>query len=178
MHNIQLINATKQFLSKNAYKCTHALTLQTNLSTYNVSEQKMQLLTQLASRNVRYFIRRLAYKAYGNGAVRNNKQTLHPTVITTIEGSLDNYSKEKTLHIHIALGNILTAQSKIRTEQQLIERIKECWIATEIGVADIDIKNIHSERWLDYITKELYDGNIECVDWTNTHIANSTATLT
>ena len=178
MYNIQLINATKQFLSKNADKCTHALTLQTHLSTYNVSSAKLQLLTQLASRNLRYFISRLAYKAYGNGAKRNKKHILHPIVIPTIEYGLNKNSREKTLHIHIALGNILTAQSKIKTEQQLIELIKECWLATEIGVADIDIKNLHSERWLDYITKELYDGNIECVDWTNTHIANSTTTLT
>jgi hypothetical protein len=127
---------------------------------------------------VRYFIRRLACKAYGNGAIRKKKHILHPTLITTIEGTLDNYSKNKTIHIHIALGNILTKQSKIKTEEQLKQIIKECWIATEIGVEDIDIKNLHSERWLDYITKELYEGNIECVDWTNTHIADSTTKLT
>ena len=178
MQNIQIIDATKQFLTKNAKNCTHALTLQTNLSTYNVGSEKMQQLKQLASRNVRYFIRRLACKAYGNGAIRNKKHILHPTLITTIEGTLDNYSKNKTIHIHIALGNILTKQSKIKTEEQLAKTIKECWLVTEVGVADIDIKSLHSDRWLDYITKELYDGNIECVDWTNTHIANSTTTLT
>jgi len=177
MQNIQLINATKQFLTNNAANCTHAVTLQTSLSTYNVSAAQMQQLKQLVSRNVRYFIRRLAAAAYGNGAVRK-RHILHPTLITTIEGTLDNYSKNKTVHIHIALGNVLTAQSKIKTEEQLAQTIKECWLATEVGVADIDIKHLHSDRWLDYITKELYDGNIECVDWTNTHIANSTTTLT
>jgi hypothetical protein len=178
MQNIRIIDATMQFLTKNAEICTHALTLQTNLPTYNVSNIKMQQLKQLVSRNVRYFIRRLACKAYGNGAIRNKKHILHPTFITTIEGTLDNYSKNKTLHIHMALGNILTNQSKIKTEEQLEKIIKECWLATEVGVADIDIKSLHSDRWINYITKELYDGNFECVDWTNTHIANSTTTLT
>ena len=177
MQTIQLTNATKQFLTTHAANCSHAITLQTSLSTYNVSAAQMQQLKQLVSRNVRYFIRRLATAAYGNGAVRK-RHILHPTLITTIEGTLDNYSKNKTVHIHIALGNVLTAQSKIKTEEQLAKTIKECWLATEIGVADIDIKNLHSDKWLSYITKELYEGNIECVDWTNTHIANSTAKLT
>jgi signal recognition particle GTPase len=65
-------------------------------------------------------------------------------VITSIEGTLNNYDKNKTLHTHIALGNILTPQSHIKTEEQLIKTIKTNWLATEIGVADIVIKKIDS----------------------------------
>ncbi len=169
MQNQKLITATLKFLNIYAPYCTHALTLQTNISTYNVTKAKMQLLNEIAIRNTRYFVRRLATTAYGNGATRKT-HTLHPLVISSIEGTLNNYDKNKTLHTHIALGNILTPQSHIKTEEQLIKTIKTNWLATEIGVADIVIKKINSNDWINYITKELYEGNVDCVDWTNTHI--------
>ena len=148
---------------------SHALTLQTNLYTLNASDKKMDLMLERARRTVRQFNRRLAYMANGNGSIRKPNM-YHPLIITTIEGTLNNYDRNKSLHAHIALGNILTPTSNIQTEQQLHTAIQDAWLATYDGVNDIHIQEMTDERWITYITKEIYDGNKECIDWQNCHI--------
>ncbi len=162
----------QKYLSNLSTYCTHALTLQTKLATHNVSAKQMELMLENASRSVRQFNRRLATKAYGNGATRK-PNLYHPLIITAIEGTTNTYDNNRTLHAHIALGNILTPTSNIKTEEQLRQTIKDCWLATDYGVDDIDIKDMTSDRWITYITKEIYDGNEECVDWTNCHIPHA-----
>ena len=63
MQNQKILTATLKFLNVYAPYCTHALTLQTNLSTYNVTKVKMQSLNEIAIRNTRYFVSRLAKTA-------------------------------------------------------------------------------------------------------------------
>jgi hypothetical protein len=164
-----LKQTTADFLNAFSPKCTHALTLQMRLHTLNATERRMDKLNEAAIRTTRQFITRLAYKAYGNGAKRK-PNLYHPLIITAIEGTLNTYDKNKTLHAHIALGNIINNQSRIQTEEQLIQTIRHCWLATEYGTDNIDIKAMHSNGWITYITKEMQNGNTECVSWENTHI--------
>jgi hypothetical protein len=169
MKNTSITLATKDFLIKYAPYCTHAITLQTNLATHNVSATTMLRLYERAQRTTRQFNSRLAYAAYANGAIRKPNQ-YHPLIITAIEGTLNTYDKNRTLHTHIALGNIINNQSRIKTEEQLAQTISDCWLETDCGANDIDIKKYSNNGWINYITKEFDKGNMECVDWTNTHI--------
>ncbi len=172
MTNTKIALATKSFITSNAQFCTHALTLQMNLHTCNASAVTMERLLERGMRTTRQFIRRLAVAAYGNGAIRK-PHLYYPLFITVIEGTLNTYDKNRTLHTHAVIGNILTPFSKIKTEEQLIETIRECWLATDDGVDDIDIQAVSSTGWISYITKELDRGNMECVDWTNSYIPNA-----
>jgi len=165
----KLEQTTKQFLNRYAPYCTHALTLQMSLPTLNASEAKIDRLLEQASRTTRQFIKRFAYKAYGNGAKRK-PNFYHPLIITAIEGTTNTYDRNRTLHAHIALGNILTTNSNIQNEAQLRQTINDTWLATQHGNKDIDIKTMNSNGWITYITKEMNNGNMECVSWENTHI--------
>ena len=167
---------TKQFLNTYAPYCTHALTLQMHLQTLNATERRMDKLNECAVRTTRQFISRLAYKAFGNGAKRK-PNLYHPLVITAIEGTQNTYDKNKSLHAHIALGNILTAHSNIKTEAQLRQTIKDEWLKTTHGINDIVIEKMHSDGWINYITKEMHNGNMECVSWENTHIPHAALLL-
>ena len=171
-----LHKTTKDYLNLYAPLCTHALTLQTRLPTLNASEAKMAAIKERAQRTARQFNRRLAVAAYGNGAIRK-PNIYSPLIITAIEGTLNTYDKNRTLHLHIALGNILTPTSRIQTEEQLMTAIRDAWLATDDGVDDIDIKQMTSDRWITYITKEFEDGNAECIDWQNCYIPKAALPL-
>ena len=171
-----LHKTTKDYLNLYAPLCTHALTLQTRLPTLNASEAKMTAIKERAQRTARQFNRRLAVAAYGNGAIRK-PNIYSPLIITAIEGTLNTYDKNRTLHLHIALGNILTPTSRIQTEEQLMTAIRNAWLATDDGVDDIDIQQMTSDRWITYLTKEFEDGNAECIDWQNCYIPHATLLL-
>lgn len=176
MQNKQLHSTTKNFINLYAPFCTHALTLQMNLPTLNASAERMANLKERASRTARQFNRRLAVAAYGNGATR--KPSLYsPLIITAIEGTTNTYDNNRTLHAHIALGNILTPTSRIQTEYQLETIIRNEWLATADGVDDIDIQQMTGDRWITYITKEFENGNTECIDWQNCYIPHAALLL-
>ena len=169
MKNTSIAFEINKYLIKYAPFCTHAITLQTNLSTHNVSTTTMLCLYERAQRTTRQFNRRLAYAAYANRSKRKPLQ-YHPLIITAIEGTLNTYDRNRTLHTHIALGNIINTDSRIQSEEQLKDTIRECWLATDCGVNDIDIKTYNNNGWVSYLTKEMNKGNMDCIDWTNTHI--------
>jgi hypothetical protein len=172
----RLESASKDYLYLYAPHCTHALTLQMKLPTLNASEERMSILLERARRTVRQFNRRIAVAANGNGATRK-PNLYHPLIITSIEGTQNTYDRNRTLHAHIALGNILTAHSNIKTEYQLETIIRNEWLATADGIDDIDIQQMTSERWITYLTKEFESGNRECVDWQNCHIPHAALLL-
>ena len=176
MTSKQLQSASKDYLYLYAPHCTHALTLQMKLPTLNASKARMSILLERARRTVRQFNRRIAVAANGNGATRK-PNLYHPLIITTIEGTQNTYDRNRTLHAHIALGNVLTPQSKIKTEAQLRQTIKDEWLKTTHGINDIVIEKMHSDGWINYITKEMQNGNMECVDWQNCHIPYAALSL-
>lgn len=149
--------------------CTHTLTLQMNLPTCNANAERMEHLFERALRTTKQFRRRLAIAAFGNGAIRK-PDLYHPLMLATVEGKLNTYDKNKTLHTHTAIGNIITPTSRIKSEEQLVEVVKECWLRTDEGVDDIVVKEFNSTGWISYITKELDKGNLECIDWGCTYV--------
>jgi beta-glucanase (GH16 family) len=72
---------------------------------------------------------------------------------------------------------ITPPKSKIKTEEQLRQTIKDEWLKTRDGINNIDIQLMHSNGWITYITKEMKNGNMECVDWQNCHIPYAALSL-
>lgn len=172
MHTQTVSKTIVNFLKSYTPFCTHALTMQMNLPTLNASDAHMEYLHEQATKNVTHFINRVAYKAYGNGAKRKpNKYS--PLIITTIEGTLNTYDTNRTLHAHMAIGNIITPNSNIKTEEQLLATIKTEWLNTTYGNKNILVEKMHSTGWINYITKELYNGNMDCISWENTRIPHA-----
>ena len=94
----------------------------------------------------------------GNGWLRNEKYV--PVFVAAIEGAKNTYDKNRTLHIHIALGNLPAAA----TQELLEDGIRQLWEATEVGTEDIKLDKLTKgteQRWNEYIGKEAHKGNWE-----------------
>ena len=90
-----------------------------------------------------------------------------PVFVAAIEGTQNTYDKNRTLHIHVALGNLPLAAT-----QDLVEDgIRQLWAATVVGTTDIKLDKLTKgteQRWNVYIGKEAHKGNLEVIDYSNT----------
>jgi hypothetical protein len=112
----------------------------------------------------------------GNGYKRNAAYL--PLFVAAIEGTTNDYDLNRTLHIHIALGN--TGHTANEDTRRLLEDgIRQIWTQTEVGTADVRVDRLTEgteQRWMDYIGKEAYvsktgsTGNIGVIDYSNTQI--------
>jgi hypothetical protein len=101
----------------------------------------------------------------GNGWLRNDKYVT--VFIAAIEGTQNTYDKNRTLHIHVALGNLPLAA----TNDLLEDGISQLWAATAVGTTDIKLDKLTKgteQRWNEYISKEAHKGNLEVIDYSNT----------
>lgn len=159
--------AQLDYLDKVATHCDYALTLQTNLYTYGISEATMTQRVDALRSSLHKFRMRFNRLLTGNGHRRNNDYL--PIFVAAIEGTQNTYDKNKTLHVHVALGNL----QPNATYELLLDAITQLWLATEVGTDDIRLDRLTvgtEQRWSGYISKETYRGNIECIDYTNTQI--------
>lgn len=161
------IEAQNKFIKKLVSKCTHALTLQTNLSTYNISNKKLEQKISLATGSISTLKPKLNRLLTGNGYVRN---PLHiPILVIAQEGTLNTYDRYRTLHYHIALGNF----DINRLDINFLEKLIQYWTETGIGTNDIKLRPLVSGReygWGSYINKEAYRGNEQCIDYLNSQV--------
>lgn len=147
--------------------CTHGLTLQTNLHTCNASINSMDKKVEAAHQAMRWFMPRLNRLLTGNGSRRNDKHL--PIIITSLEGSLNTYDRNKSLHFHLAIGNFDTN----RLTPDFLERLIACWVGTGIGTNDIKLHTLrptNCDGWGIYINKEAWKGNQNCIDLSNTQL--------
>ena len=103
----------------------------------------------------------------GNGWRRNNNYL--PIFLAAIEGTQNTYDKNRTLHIHIAVGNLHPAA----TQELIADGIRQLWMATEVGTEDIMVDRLTKDtevRWIKYISKEAGAGNWQCIDYVNTQV--------
>ena len=152
---------TRQFLTEKGSSARLAVTLQTRLVIRrgrNPSEQQWIDLQEDFHR----FLSRLNYRVFGN--LNRRKPTRYSLLtLPVIEGRVFSPDGNRTLHYHVAFGN-LPSQLSMLTFRDLVH---EEWTRTQYGKADIDISPL-DRGWFDYITKESETGNVECVDWRNT----------
>ncbi len=159
--------AQLDYLNALATHCDYALTLQTNLLTYGISEATMEQRTDALRSNIHKFRMRLNRLLTGNGYKRNNDYV--PIFVVAIEGTKNTYDKNRTLHAHVMIGNLPASA----TYDLLVDAITQLWLATDVGTEDIRLDRLTvgtEQRWSGYISKETYRGNVDCIDYTNTQI--------
>jgi hypothetical protein len=157
--------AQNSYLDKLAQHCEYALTLQTNLPTYSISAATMEKRLDATRSSLYKFRMRFNRLLTGNGWQRNKKHV--PVFVAAIEGTKNTYDKNRTLHIHIALGNLPTAA----TQTLLEDGIRQLWAATDVGTTDIKLDKLTigtEQRWNSYIGKEANNNNWQVIDYSNT----------
>ena len=167
MNKRELIKAQQQLYGQFASHCTYGMTLQTTLRTRNANATKMTELVSSANDVMCDFRKKLNWLLTGNGHKRNPKYL--PILIVSLEGTTNTYDHNRTLHYHIAFGNIDTK----RLDVDFLEKLSKLWIETGIGTDDIKIHPLTSGRehgWGTYISKEAWKGNMDCIDLENTQI--------
>jgi hypothetical protein len=162
--------AQTNYLNKFSSHCDYAITLQTTLHTYGTSKSTMEHRQYQVQASLRILRNKLNRLLTGNGYKRNEKYL--PIFIAAIEGTTNNHSLNRTLHVHIALGN--TGHETTEHTRSLIEEgIKQIWQTTEIGTTDVRVDCLTrgtETRWMSYIGKETNRGNTGVIDYSNTQI--------
>jgi len=164
--------AQTDYLNKFSSHCDYAITLQTTLHTYGTTQRTMEQRQYQLQANLRILRNKLNRLLTGNGYKRNEKYL--PLFIAAIEGTTNNHSLNRTLHIHIALGN--TGHKATEQTRSLLEDgIRQIWQATLIGTKDVRVDRLEKgteSRWMSYIGKEAGKGNTGVIDYSNTQIPN------
>lgn len=167
------VAAQHDYLQRVAKHCDYAITLQTNLRTAGIKARTMEDRLYTAQGSLRQLRTRLNRLLTGNGYKRNNRYL--PVFVAAIEGTKNDYDLNRTLHIHIALGN--TGHTATEDTRRLLEDgIRQIWTATAVGTADVRVDRLTKgteHRWMDYIGKEAHTGstgNTDVIDYSNTQI--------
>jgi len=156
-----------EYLANIASHSQFAATLQTSLQTRNVGKKRMEQLTDQARRSLHQL--RMRFNRATTGDRCRTNPNLTPIFIASLEGSLNTYDRNRTLHFHAVIGNLQEEFDLARVEHVL----REIWPATDYGVDDIVVKPLTDERrrgWTDYISKERMQGNFDCVDYHNAQL--------
>lgn len=165
--------AQKGYLQHIAQHCDYAVTLQTSFRTCGIKAKTMEDRLYRTQGSLRQLRNRLNRLLTGNGYKRNNRYL--PIFVAAIEGTTNSYDLNRTLHIHVALGN--TGHTANEQTRRLIEDgIRQIWAATDVGTTDVKVDRLTQgteHRWMDYIGKEAHagrTGNIDVIDYSNTQI--------
>jgi len=159
--------AEHEYLAAIAKHCSHALTLQTCFATQNVCAEDMaknydavrQALHQLRMRSNRALT--------GNGWQRNARYL--PIFVPVIEGTTNTYDPYKTLHLHIAVGNL----PERYTHADLYSIYSRCWRQIKYSKPDVVITALQAGNeagWLHYCAKEQRQGRTDAIDYYNAQI--------
>ena len=144
-------------VKKSIKELLHLINLENTLSVSLTMKQRVgfQKLDSInSSQNIRHFMNILNSSLYGN-AFKRHKRCLG--VVPVLENSLSN-----RLHYHLILEC-----PKVIPEDDFKKLIDSCWKKTKFGYGEIDIQNIYSDGWIDYITK--FKSSEDQVDWVNFH---------
>lgn len=178
----QYTEAERVWLAGLAEHCDYAITLQTNLRTYAVSPSTREARMQATREALRRFRIRLYRLLTGNGWTRNADYV--PIFVASIEGLND---KDKTLHIHAAVGNIGHVATE-ETRELVEDACRQIWLKTDVCIPAVpnlltstllqvakddvvvrlmrDDAGLTKQRWMGYMGKEAAKGNWSVMDWT------------
>lgn len=135
----------------------HEINLENTLSVSLTMKQRLgfEKLDDInASQNFRHFMNLLNCSVYGNAYKRYQRRL---GVVPVLENSLNN-----RLHYHLVLE-----RPAVIALNEFKEIIACCWEKTKFGYGEIDIQNIYSDGWIDYITK--FKFSEDQVDLVNCH---------
>ena len=159
--------AQQDYLAGIAQHCTHALTLQTTLATHNVSPTQMEQNLERTRHSLHQLRVRSNRALTGNGWQRNPRYL--PIFVPVIEGTVNTYDRNRTLHIHLAVGNL----PERYTEKDLLGIYRGCWLSTPCAADDVVLVPLRINAkagWGHYLTKEERQGRTDSVDYYNTQI--------
>jgi hypothetical protein len=89
--------------------------------------------------------------------------------VPVIEGTVNTYDRNRTLHIHLAVGNL----PERYTEKDLLGIYRGCWLSTACAADDVALIPLRINAkagWGHYLTKEERQGRTDSVDYYNTQI--------
>jgi hypothetical protein len=156
---IQAAHAEQKWIQDMTTICTHQITMHTNQNTYGIKPSTMQQRMTNAKQALRYFVPRFNRAMTGNGWRRNADYI--PVIIPALEGTLNTYDKNRTLHWHILIGNL---PKHIETDN-IQSQAQRIWSAHEYAKDNINTSQLwHAEGFAGYTTKEHKQGNFECVE--------------
>ena len=147
--NIELKKSIRKYLTNLPIKDSLSVTL-----TMKQVVENEYLDSIKSSENFKHFLNRLNKKVYGNAHTRFKKRI---SVVPVLEKSF-----EGRYHFHL----ILEKPAHI-TQSNYELMIIECWKKTKFGYYEIDIRNIYSSGWTDYITK--FASKEDEIDYLNFH---------
>jgi hypothetical protein len=154
----QATQAQKDWLASIAQRCTHQITLQTNLTTYNKKANELEWMTTEAHGAMNYFIPRFNRAMTGNGWQRKAQYKL--VIVTSLEGTRNMYDKNLTLHWHVMVGNIQVN----KTTQYIHEAARRIWVGHAAAQDDVNCTELYDNmKFSNYIQKEVKKGNFDCV---------------
>lgn len=130
-----LKNAYKSFLGQ--INSENALSVSLTMK-QRVGFEKLDAIN--ASQNFRHFMNILNCSVYGNAFKRYQKRL-------GVAPVLENSSSDR-LHYHLVLE-----RPTFITLSEFNDLIVSSWGKTKFGYTQIDIQNIYSDGWIDYITK-------------------------
>lgn len=150
--------AQQEWIAGIARNCTHQLTLHTSLATYNKSASTVERMATEAHRALNYFIPRFNRVLTGNGWRR--KSAYKPIIIPSLEGTLNTYDRNRTLHWHILTGNL----PAFCTTDTLRDAATAIWLQHEHASTNINCTELwDAPGYSNYIHKEARRGNYDCV---------------
>ena len=150
-----------------ARHCSYALTLQTTLKTFGRSQQAL-LDDFERTRHSLHQLRVRSNRALTGNGWKPNPRYL-PIFVPVIEGTVNTYDRNRTLHIHLAVGNL----PERYTEKDLLGIYRGCWLSTPYAADDVRLVPLWSgaeDGWGNYLTKEERQGRTDSVDYYNTQI--------
>ena len=159
-HHRLLVDEIQIYYRSYAPHIQFSATLQTRLITRRDRFRSEQQLISLQE-DFWHFRKRINYHFFGKN--NHRKPHIHSLLILpVIEGTGFSPEGTRTLHYHIGLGNIPDEASF----SELCFVIRKHWLKSRFGTDMIKIKSADPD-WIEYITKEVERGNVDCVDWRN-----------
>ena len=138
----------------------YAVTLQTKLIPHHDALRAEQQRISLQE-DFWHFRRRINYGVFGKASHRKpDRYSL--LILPVIEGLRFSPAGLRTIHHHLGVGNV---PADI-TNGEFGSLVCDAWRKTRYGQDDINITPA-DPGWIIYITKELEQGHIDCVDWPN-----------
>ena len=123
------------------------------------NEWEVRLDEAIAKDTLNYFYARLTHYTFGKDARRTStKWYSQPVMLAALEGT----DGSKRLHWHLALGNLPAMQF-----WEASDLIAKTWSECDFAYKQIQVKPLtHTYGWLDYMAKEVHDGNMDaiCID--------------
>jgi hypothetical protein len=161
-------NIIREFLNTQAKHVSHYIVAHSYYHPYHKQAHDIKQMTFNLQKDLRHARNCLNKELYGNGA-RRKPLLYQPLFIPTLEGTTNTANPQLTLHYNIYLGNIPSAY----TTETIHQAWTYCWHTKAHQKNDIYIAvpqpNTQSHL-INYGTKELQIGNVECWDIMNTQI--------